>query len=233
MKILGIIPARAGSRGVADKHSRILGDRPMIEYTIQSALKSRLLHTITLSTDCPKIIAITQAFPRIEIPFVRPSSLGQDDTPTLPVIKHTLQYYQKTGQEFDFICLLQPTTPFRANGLIDETIEHLLIHKAQSLVTVRKIPVQYHPYWSFMMNECSQLNAVTQSGAITPRRQLLPDTYHRDGQIYLTSVSMINAGSLLDTQTIGFHNERGPDINIDSHLDWALAENWISNGKKI
>jgi CMP-N,N'-diacetyllegionaminic acid synthase len=232
-KILGIIPARAGSRGVIDKHSRILGDRPLIAYTIESALKSRMLHTIALSSDCPKIIAIAQAFPRIEIPFVRPSYLAQDDTPTVPVIKHTLKYYQQTGHEFDFICLLQPTTPFRADGLIDQTIDHLLIREAQSLVTVRKIPSQYHPYWSFMLDACNQLSAATPSEAIIPLRQQLPDAYHRDGQIYLASVGLINADILLNTQTIGYHNEQGPNINIDTPTDWALAEKWISNGRKI
>jgi CMP-N,N'-diacetyllegionaminic acid synthase len=228
-KILGIIPAREGSRGVIGKHTRLLGNKSLIEYTIQSALESKLIHKVALSTDCMEIVRIAKAYHGIEIPFLRPTYLAQDDTPTLPVIKHILQHFEKTGAKFDFVCLLQPTTPFRPEGLADDTINYLLKHQAESLVTIRKTPSKYNPYWSFHLDQDGRLSPSAQKAEIIPRRQELPNAYHRDGQIYLASVGMIYKDGLLNAKTMGFQNERGPDINIDTLHDWALAEQWIAN----
>ncbi len=229
-KILGIIPARSGSVGVVNKHMKKLGDKPLIQYTIESALQSNSLQTITLSTNCPDIMRFAAGFPQIQIPFQRPEYLATGKTPMLPVVQHTLTFYQEIGQHFDYVCLLQATTPFRCKTLIDKTIMHLLQTNASSLTTVRKVPSKYNPRWCFNMQEEGKLQPVLPGKLITGRQDL-PETYYRDGQIYLASTDLVREGFLITPETLGFLNECGPDINIDTMNDWQAAQNWIAHGK--
>ena len=231
VRILGLIPARAGSRGVPGKHTKPLGGKPLIHYTFQSAVESKLLETIALSTNCQEITGTTKLFPDIEVPFVRPGYLAMDETPTILVIQHALTFYQSIGRSFDYVCLLQATTPFRKNGIIDKAIRYCLKANSDSLTTVRKVPSKYNPHWCFKISDDARLEPVIQESCLIPRRQELPDTYYRDGQIYITSVQMLEKGFLLNERTIGFLNENGPDINIDSMHDWNSAEKWLSDGK--
>lgn len=230
-KILGLIPARGGSKGVPNKHIKQLGEKPLIQYTLESALQSTLLDTIALSSDCGEIIREVQRFPNIQIPFIRPDYLSTDETPSLPVIQHALEFYEKAGIHFDAVCLLQPTTPFRPEGLIDKVIKCFLEYGAESMATVRAVPSRYNPYWCFQMVD-SRLKPVTAQHGIIPRRQDLPETYYRDGQIYLASTELIRKGFLITPETIGFKNHLGPDINIDTMDDWHAAQNQISHGKE-
>lgn len=231
LKILGLIPARAGSRGVPGKHMKLLGGKPLIEYTFQSALQARLLSKITLSTDSDEIINFAKTISGIGIPFKRPANLAEDNTPTISVINHTLQHYRSLGQLFDFVCLLQPTTPFRSEDLIDRAIKYLLESGAESVVTVRKVPDNYHPNWLFSMDKNGKLQNTSSDETITSRRQDLPPAYHRDGQIYIATTELIEKGFLIGNNTHGFINGDGPGINIDTLADWEMAENRVENGK--
>ena len=230
-KILGLIPARAGSQGVPGKHTKLLGSKSLIHYTFQSAIQSRLLDTVALSTDSDEIINAAKSFPDIEIPFVRPANLATDETPTVLVIQHALNFYQNIGQHFDYVCLLQATTPFRKDGLIDKAVSYFLHTNAESLTTVRRVPSKYNPHWCFEFNENAQLKPVMQESRLILRRQDLPDAYYRDGQIYIVSRKLVQNGLLLNEQTIGLINNEGPDINIDTIDDWNLAKKWLSNEK--
>ena len=98
-RILGIIPARAGSKGIPNKNIRLLAGKPLIHYTIQSALLSKLLDTILVSTDCQETINFSNQYLRIETPFIRPGELAMDTTPTINVIQHAIKYYEKCGKK--------------------------------------------------------------------------------------------------------------------------------------
>lgn len=228
-QILGIIPARKGSKSVPKKHMRSLGAFPLIDYTLKSALSSKLLSKVMVTSDCPDILNQARTFKTIEVPFIRPDYLSEDNTPTIPVIQHVLQHYTKKGENFDAICLLQPTTPFRADGLIDLSIERFIDTKADSLITIQKIPARFNPYWSFAMNDSHFIAPSIETNHLIPNRQALPDTYYRDGQIYLATVALVQSGTLLNNRTIGFLNENSPDINIDEPTDWQLAEAHIAH----
>lgn len=230
-KILGLIPARAGSRGVPGKHMKLLGNKPLIEYTFRSALQARLLSKVILSTDSDEIINFAKDISGIEIPFKRPANFAMDNTPTISVINHALQHYRSAGQLFDFVCLLQPTTPFRSEDLIDRVINYLLKSGAESVVTVRKVPDNYHPNWLFSMDSNGKLKNARSDEKIIPRRQDLPAEYHRDGQVYIAATELIERGFLMGNNTHGFINEDGPGVNIDTPADWEMAENWLTNGK--
>ena len=112
MKILGIIPARGGSKGVPGKNIKLLGGKPLLQYTSDIALKSNLLDKVIVSSDDDAIIKVAESL-GLSVPFKRPSDLATYKSPTLPVIQHALNYYQEKGIRFDAVCLLQITSPLR------------------------------------------------------------------------------------------------------------------------
>ena len=125
MRILAIIPARGGSKGVPGKNIKLLAGKPLIAYTIQAAQKATLLSEIILSSDSDEIIQIAQAY-GLEVPFKRTESLATDESPTILTVLHALEYFSAKGIEFDAVCLLQVTNPFRTSEFIDKAIEKFI-----------------------------------------------------------------------------------------------------------
>src|ERR1041384_5143897 len=110
MRVLGLIPARGGSKGVPRKNIRLLAGKPLLQYTAEAALSARKLARVILTTDDEEI-AETGRQCGLEVPFLRPAELAQDDTPTLPVMQHVVDWLEKQGEAYEAICLLQPTNP--------------------------------------------------------------------------------------------------------------------------
>ena len=148
MKILAIIPARGGSKGVPLKNIRKLNRKPLIEYTIKSAKKSKYVNRVIVSTDDKKIARIAKSC-GAEIPFIRPKHLGVSSAKTIDVVKHTLNVLKKKFQyEPDIVTLLNPTVPFRNEDSIDESIQVLVRSKADITIQVKEIKTHpYRAYW--------------------------------------------------------------------------------------
>jgi CMP-N,N'-diacetyllegionaminic acid synthase len=226
MKILGIIPARGGSKGVPGKNIKFLGGKPLLAYTAERALDSKLLSRVVLTTDDQKIANLGKSL-GLEVPFLRPPELALDSSPTLPVIQHVLDYYRLMGEEFEAICLLEVTSPFRKSDLIDSAVKEFIDSAADALVTVLPIPDTYNPHWAFESDHNGFLKIATGEEKIIPRRQELPKTYFRDGSIYLTKVPTIMRGSLYGERLAFLENDPVNYINIDTHQDWSDAETWL------
>ena len=229
MRVLAIIPARGGSKGVPGKNIKLLSGKPLIEYTTEVALQSKLLTKVVVSSDDDKIIEVAKNT-GVEVPFKRPSNLSEDATPTLPVIKHALAYYKNIGEEFDAICLLQVTSPFRTVDFLDNAIQKFINEAADSLISVQKVPHEYNPHWTFELNEEGNLKIATGEEKIISRRQDLPTTYHRDGSIYITKTSVILEKNSLYGNTIAYIESKEKNfVNIDTLRDWGKAEEIIKN----
>lgn len=228
-QILAIIPARSGSKGIPGKNARLLGGKPLIHYTFASASEALMLDRIMLSTDSEQIRSMSTSFPRIQALPLRPAALAQDATPMIDILSHVIQYCDKKELSFDYVCLLQPTCPFRNPGLIDQTIMCLIGEHADSLVTVRKIPTKYNPHWAYEKKAGFMVNAMGENPPVS-RRQELPEAWFRDGQIYITRTDLIRKGLLQGEKLIGFPNDASPDINMDTIADWIQAENFVTNG---
>lgn len=226
MRILGIIPARGGSKGVPGKNIKILGGKSLLSYTVENALNSTLLTTIVLSTD-DEAIAEEGRRLGIAVPFLRPDKLAEDKTPTLPVIDHALGFYAQQGEVFDAVCLLQPTSPFRPEGFIDNCITSFIDSGADALVSVLKVPDHLNPHWTFIPSQEGFLQIATGEKKLITRRQELPDSYFRDGSVYLTKSSAIKAGSLYGETLAYYINDYEYYVNIDTPEDWEAAENWL------
>lgn len=222
--ILGLIPARAGSQGVPNKNMKLLGGTPLIRYTLEAASDARLLRHIIVSTDSTDIAGYANRFDQVA-PLLRPADLATDYTPMIDVLNHALDMAEPKLGPFDYVVLLQPTCPFRAKGLIDSAIQHLLHEKGDSLVSVRKIPHRFHPWWAFTGAGERLEKAVGDAHyASVTRRQDLPDAYYRDGELYITSTALIRNGQITGGHIVPWHNANPGHINIDTPADWARAE---------
>lgn len=223
MRVLGLIPARGGSKGVPRKNLQLVCGKPLLQYAAEAALAARHLARVILSTDDEEI-AETGRRCGLGVPFLRPPELARDETPTLPVVQHAVLWLEGRGEKFDAICLLQPTNPLRTPEQIDGCIELLEASDADAVVTVLAVPEEYNPHWVYFSREDGTLRLSTGESAPIPRRQDLPAAFHRDGSVYVTRRDVIiNEQSLYGRRLLGFPLEPKQSVNIDSLEDLARA----------
>jgi CMP-N,N'-diacetyllegionaminic acid synthase len=224
MRVLGLIPARGGSKGVSRKNIRSLCGKPLIQWTAESALAAHRLSRIVLSTDDAEIAEIGRRC-GVDVPFMRPPDLAADDTPTLPVAQHAIKTLEQAGDKFDAVCLLQPTSPFRRSVDIDSAIDLLAASYADSVLSVLRVPPEYNPHWVYFRGADNSLRLSTGELAPIARRQLLPPAFHRDGSIYVTRRNVIaEQNSLYGMRVLGYEIDRAQSVNIDTPADWDRAE---------
>lgn len=227
MKILGLIPARGGSKGVPKKNIKLLGKKPLIEYTIDAANASTLLTQIVVSTDHEEIAIAAEVY-GCKPPFIRPKELAEDTSTSLEVVQHAIDFFESQNIFFDAVCLLQPTSPFRQKGIIDKAITQFIHTNADCLVSVLPIPLEYNPHWAFEETENGLLKIATGEETIIPRRQALPKAFHRDGSIYLTKTAVIKNGSLYGNKIAYIESNPEFHVNIDTMEDWEKAEKIVN-----
>jgi len=230
MRILGLIPARGGSKGIPRKNIKLLHDKELIRYSIETAMNCDLLDEIMVSTEDKEIAEISKAA-GANIPYLRPLELASDKSPTIDTVIHVLNYYEKRKDSFDAVCLLQPTVPFRNVSDLNLAIEKFILTKADSLISVKEVPHIYNPYWVYEEDKKTGFLKLAKSGGpIIPRRQDLPKAYHSDGSIYLTKKEIIlKEKSLYGKKIIHHIMENSPNINIDTMEDWEAAENYAQS----
>ncbi|MCX6351887.1 MAG: acylneuraminate cytidylyltransferase family protein [Bacteroidetes bacterium] len=231
MKVLGIITARGGSKGVPRKNIKLLAGKPLLYYTAIPALNAKSLSKVCLSTDDAEIAEVGKSL-GVDVPFLRPAALAEDATPTLPVLQHALNFYKEQGEVFDAICLLQPTNPLRQTHVIDACVNKLFEQDLDSVVTTLKVPYEYNPHWVFFEQDNGELKLSTGGTEPITRRQALPAAYHREGSVYVTKANVIlEQNSLYGKRVGGYLLELPCPINIDTMDDWAVAEKYFEENK--
>ena len=232
-KVLGLIPARGGSKGVSRKNIRPLCGKPLLQYTAESALTARHLSRVILSSDDEEVARVGLRC-GLQVPFLRPDHLAQDDTPMLPVIQHALNWFESHGERFAAVCVLQPTNPLRRSEDIDGCIEMLQREDADAIVTILPVPHGYNPHWVYFRQKNGSLQLSTGESEPIPRRQSLPAAYHRDGSVYVTRSDVITSGkSLYGNRLLGYLLNSDRSVNIDSLEDWQRAETLIAQERNI
>lgn len=227
-KILGVIPARGGSKGVPRKNIRLLCGKPLLQYTAESALTARHLSRVILSSDDEEVARVGEQC-GLQVPFLRPAHLAQDDTPMLPVIQHALNWFEARGEGFTAVCLLQPTNPLRRAEDIDGCIEMLQRENADAVMTILPVPDKYNPHWVYFRQENGSLRLSTGESEPIPRRQCLPAAYHRDGSVYVARTDVVTSGkSLYGSRVLGYLLNSDRSVNIDNFVDWRRAETLIA-----
>jgi len=227
-KILGIIPARKGSKGVKNKNSLIINGKPLIEYTINSALKSKI-DKIVVSTNCSKIQKISIDL-GVSSPFLRPEHLATDNALTIDVVKHCLDYYKNIGEDFDIVMLLQPTCPLRSSEMINKAIDKLSSSEdIDSVVSVVDVEGN-HPFRMKRIENNKLVNYIDLGFEDMRPRQELPKVYIRSGSIYAIKVdALLKYNGLVGSSVYPLIEESDLAINIDTYHDLHLFENKINN----
>ena len=220
-KILAIIPARSGSKGLKDKNIKKLNGKPMISYTIEAALKSEIFSNIIVSTDS-QIYAEIAKKNGAEIPFIRPEKLSTDESTTTEVILHAISEMEKRNGKYDYFMLLQPTSPLRTSGNIKQAYSLLKEKNANSVVSVCE--TDHSPLWSNTLDESLSLDNFIDARKNT-RRQELPTYYRLNGAIYLAKVSYYKEFNYLyKYNSYAYIMNKRESIDVDDIIDFKLAE---------
>jgi CMP-N,N'-diacetyllegionaminic acid synthase len=222
MKVLAVIPARGGSKGVPQKNIRLLAGKPLIGYTIDAARDSQELSRWIVSTDDEAIARVSREC-GAEVPFMRPELLATDSAKAIPVIQHALQEMEeRDNTQYDAVMMLQPTTPFRTAEDIDQAIRILRDTGADSVISVVDVEGHHPARMKFLKDGRLIDPPYCEAYENQPRQELEP-MYLRNGAIYLTrrEVLMNNSFKGTDCRALIMENDRS--VNIDTMLDFDLA----------
>jgi CMP-N,N'-diacetyllegionaminic acid synthase len=227
MAVLGIIPARGGSKAIPGKNLAPVGGRPLVGHTFDAARRSRTLTRIVLSTDSEQIAELGRA-EGIDVPFLRPTELAADDTPMIDVLEHAVRTLAATPE--DVVVLLQPTSPLRRPEHIDAAVDLLLESGADSVVSVVAVPHQFTP-GSLMRIEAGRLVPFV-AGPLVTRRQDKPSLFARNGPAVLaTRASLIGQHELYGSDVRPYLMSREDSIDVDEPFDLELVEA-VLNGRR-
>lgn len=227
MNVLGIIPARGGSRRVPGKNIRLLAGKPLIAYTIESSLKSTRIKRLIVSTDNSRIAEVAQGF-GAEVPFLRPSHLAEDATPDQPVFLHALRWLKdKEDYEPEIVVNLRPTTPFKTPEIIDRVIQKITETDADVVRTMTLVEGVHHPYWMYRLSEDGSAEPFSNDIKLSQyyRRQLLPPVYRINGVVDAMKTPIIYEGNILDNQNMrGVIISEKESMDVDTEFDFVICE---------
>ena len=230
LKIIAIIPARGGSKGLPGKNIKIIANKPLIAWTIKMARKSKLIDKLIVSTDDKNIARIAQEY-GADVPFLRPKRLAKDDSSIYDVIFHSLDWFKKKGINFDIIVLLEPTSPLRKENDIDNAIKLFLKNrkKADSLVSVGRVHLE-NP--SIMLKIGKKFTEPYIKSDFS-RRQELPESYFPYGVIYLSKVKTLKKyNKFYQKRTLPYFIDRWQNYEIDDIYDFICIEAILKKIKK-
>src|SRR5262249_7196993 len=223
MRVLGLVPARGGSKGIPRKNIRPLAGKPLLQYTAEAALSARRLTTVVLSTEDEEIAAVGRRC-GLRVPVLRPQELAEDVPPTLPVVQHAIGWMERNGESFDAVCLLQPTNPLRRAADIDSCLELLELSDADAVISILPVPAEHNPFWVYFESGDGTLRLSNGEVEPIPRRQELPKAFHRDGSVYATKTQVVmRNNSLYGARVLGYPIDPALSVNIDGPDDWDRA----------
>jgi CMP-N-acetylneuraminic acid synthetase len=225
--VLGLIPARGGSKGVPGKNIRLLGGKPVLQWTAESAQASSYVDRLILSTDDEEIENLGRTL-GLEVPFRRPSAASSDEASARDVIEHALGQLVET---FDYLVYLQPTSPFRTTDDIDGCLAALVASSADSCVSVTESPAK--PEWMFYVDPDSRLTPVL-SGPPRLRRQELRVAYELNGAVYAARVAAYqSSGTFLTDRTLAWVMPEDRSVDLDELSDFERAELILRSGSGL
>ena len=229
MYILGIIPARGGSKSVPQKNIRLLAGKPLIAYTIETAQKCKMLDRTVVSTDDDEIAEVAKKYGG-DVPFIRSKDLSLDDTPMIPVLQHAVSFIEKKeNSRVDVVVLLDPTSPFRRAEDIEACIQKLERENADSVVTVCE--VEHNPYFVMMELDDDKLVPLIKSDEVITRRQDAPEVYRLNAAVYAVKRDVLmNSNKIITDNTMAVMMSQELSTHIDHVVDFEFAEYLMEKG---
>lgn len=226
-RFLAIIPARGGSKGIPNKNIIDICGRPLIAYTIEAGKKSKYIDETMVSTDSEVIKVIAEQW-GANVPFLRPEKLSNDTAKSIDVVFHAMNFYKKNGIDFDYVVLLQPTSPLRTFEDVDKAIEKLINCDGESLISICE--ADENPVLMRTVQD-EKLKEVISFGGENLRRQDLPTFYIFNGALYINSYNMlVTKEKFIDDDTIPYVMDKENSVDIDTMLDAKLVEVILKEG---
>jgi CMP-N,N'-diacetyllegionaminic acid synthase len=223
-KVLGLLPARGGSKGIPRKNVRMLHGRPLVQWAASALASAELVDRAVCSTDDPEI-ARAAAEAGLEVPWMRPAELSQDTTLVVDVVLHALDRLDADcGEIYDYVAIVQATSPTVMAADIDSAVNMAISNDADTVIT--GFPVgQRHPATMFSMSESKRVNWLMAADQRMARRQDLPSYYIRSGLVYLVKVSVIReARTLYGNRIFCLEIPEERALTIDEERDFKIAE---------
>jgi CMP-N,N'-diacetyllegionaminic acid synthase len=220
-KILAIVPARGGSKGLPRKNIRLFNGRPLLSYSVKAGIESKYVSDVIVSSEDEEILAIAKSYGASIIN--RPEELATDTAPAKLLIKHALDAQLEKGVRYRYAILLQPTSPLRTSSHIDQAYETLLSENASSLISV--VEYEYTPFKCFVINKDNTLQGLFNNDAPFMNRQELPPCYLSNGAIYIFETEkFIKNMSFYQERCVPYVMNKSESIDIDTQNDMDEAE---------
>ncbi|MDV6376980.1 acylneuraminate cytidylyltransferase family protein [Sporosarcina sp. GW1-11] len=221
-KVLAIIPARGGSKGVHRKNIRHLAGKPLIAWTIEAAKESKYIDRLILTSEDQEIIDIAKNY-ECEVPFIRPKELALDKTPGIDPVLHALENIP----DYDYVVLLQPTSPLRITDDIDACINMLMETQSPACVSVTE--AESSPYWMYSVDEGGLMHPLIKQDQFSVRRQDLPRVFSLNGAVYVADINWLQKNkTFLTKETSAYIMPRDRSYDIDNEEDFSWCE-WVFN----
>ena len=223
-KIICVIPARKGSKGLKDKNIKKLNGIPLIAWSIKVAKKCKFIDEIIVSTDSLKIAEIAKKY-GAKVPFLRPKQFATDKSSSFSVLKHAIDFYKKKNTFFEYILLLEPTSPFRSQQDLNTCIRKVLKNKIESMVSVNKVTEQ-HPIFLHYINKKNILIPYLKNPQNRHvRRQEIRPLFYLEGSIYISKIStLLKFKSFYHKKTQAYKIGKWKSLEIDDIDDFNLAK---------
>lgn len=229
MKILVIIPARGGSKGIPHKNIKPLNGKPLIHYTIDEAREIVSDEDICVSTDDSEIIKCVEDY-GLKVPFVRPEELATDTAGTYEVLLHAISFYEKQGRHYDVVLLLQNTSPFRKAEQIKEALS-LYNNNVDMVVSVKECAA--NPYYCVFEEDKNGYLHVCKGNGNIFRRQDAPKVYEYNGAIYIMNAEKLKNTHMHKMQKrVKYVMDDRSSFDLDTMWDWQMAEMMIKKGNE-
>lgn len=232
LKILAVIPARGGSKGIPRKNLYNLNGYPLIYYAIKSAIDSKLITRHVVTTDDEEIKAVSESYGG-NVPFMRPAELATDAALAIPTIQHAVQFAEETYQEtYDYIIMLQPTAPLRTGSDVDDALTKLINDDvAESIISIVDVN-NYHPAKMKVIKDDKLLD-FQDTGLENPPRQSLPKVFIVNGAIYATDRNVfMEKNTFKGASCLPYEMPPEKSVNIDNIEDFLVAEYMISKNSQ-
>jgi N-acylneuraminate cytidylyltransferase/CMP-N,N'-diacetyllegionaminic acid synthase len=230
-RVLAIVPARRGSKGLPLKNIRPLGGKPLLAWPIEAARAARCVDRVIISTDCPEFAQAAVAA-GADAPFLRPAELASDTAPSSGFINHAIDTLAAQGDSYDYVLLLEPTSPLTEAGDIDAALELLAAQRdlGDAIVGVTELVVG-HPEFAVRLNDEGLVRPISADsfGAVR-RRQEVPTLYGLDGSLYASDIKAFQReGSFYHDRTLPFVTPRWKSLEVDDLVDFICIEAILSN----
>lgn len=226
-KNLAIIPARGGSKGLSRKNIKMLNQKPMLAYTIEAAIQSGCFNKVIVSTDDSEISGIAAEY-GAEVPFLRPLHLANDTAKIVDVLLHAIDFFEMRQDYFDYVTLLQPTSPLRCAADIVGAMKLCKEKQANSIISVCE--ASHSPLWMNTLPEDNNLENFLNKDILNKRRQDLPVYYRLNGAIYILNVEFLKASeSFYSDKSYAYVMPPDRSIDVDHILDFQLCETVLTN----